>query len=326
MDRADDNRSLPLAHRRSRPARPGAAFPAGHQSRRARDRRSPRCRAPGRTHAGAAARHSDRRQGQHRHGGSHDDHRRVARARRLVSGAGCDGRAEAARRGCDPAREGQSQRMGEFPFGQGVERLERARRPVPQSVCARPQPGGLECRLRCSHLGEPCRGRHRHRDRRLDRFPLEQQRARRHQAHGRPRQSGRDHSDFAHAGHRRPDGAHGGRGGDPAGRHRRTRPARPRDAGRHRQGPSRLHAVPRSRGPRGSADRRGPPVLRVQPRRRRTDGRGARGDEGTGSGARRSGEAHARPRLRRRRAHGPALRVQGRARCLSPHRSWTERG
>ena len=96
--------------------------------------------------------------------------------------------AQAARGGRGHPRQDQSQRVGQLPIDALVERLERTRRADAQSVRARPQSVGLELGIGRRGRREPRRGRDRHRDRRIDRLAVEQQRARRHQADGRPRQ------------------------------------------------------------------------------------------------------------------------------------------
>ena len=77
--------------------------------------------------------------------------------------------------------------------------------------------------------GQPGRGGHRHRDRRLDRVPVERDRPGRHQADARPGQPRGHHPHRAQPGHGRAHGAHRARRGGPAGRADRHRPARRRD-------------------------------------------------------------------------------------------------
>src|ERR1043166_4647830 len=73
--------------------------------------------------------------------------------------------------------------------------------------------------------GEPVRGRHRDRDRRLHRVALDLLLDRGHQADARPREPGRRHPHPPQPGHRGSHGPHGRRRGDPAGRaHRRGSP------------------------------------------------------------------------------------------------------
>ena len=113
--------------------------------------------------------------------------------------------------------------VGELPFDALLERLERARRAVPQSLRARSQPLGLELRLGRRRRGQPVRDHRRDRDGRLDRVALEQLRSRRLQAHPRSRQPLRHHPDRPQPGHGRADDAHRGRRGDPPDRARGLR-------------------------------------------------------------------------------------------------------
>ena len=78
-------------------------------------------------------------------------------------------RQASARSGRRDPRQGEPVGVGELPFDPLLERLERARRAVPQSLRARPQPLGLELRLRRGRRGQPLRDHRRHRDGRLDR-------------------------------------------------------------------------------------------------------------------------------------------------------------
>ena len=135
-------------------------------------RRRARPGAQGRARARAAARRPGPDQGQHRHRRPDDDHRRLAGAGRRDRGAGRRVAARAARGGRGDPREGEPERVGELPLDPLVERLERARRAVPQPLRARPQPVRLELGLGRRGRRQPVRGRGRHRDRRLDRLPL----------------------------------------------------------------------------------------------------------------------------------------------------------
>ena len=74
--------------------------------------------------------------------------------------------------------------------------------------------------LRHRHRGELLGRQRRHRHRRLGDQPVERQHARRHPPDDRPHQPLRRDSDHRRSRHRRPDDAHGGRRGDPAGRAR----------------------------------------------------------------------------------------------------------
>ncbi len=213
-----------------------------------------------------AARHPDPAQGQHRHQRRDADHRRLARARRLPRAARCVHRRAAARGRRGDHRQGEPERVGEFPEHAQHQRLERARRAMSQSVCARPHHIGLELRLGRRRRRESVRRRHRHRDRRLDRRSVVALFDRGHQAHRRTRQPERHHPHRAQPGHRGSDGAHGHRRGDRAERDRRRGSARSRDRrgeGSYRAG---LHQVPRRERARGRAHRRAASaLLRLQP-------------------------------------------------------------
>ena len=100
--------------------------------------------------------------------------------------------------------QGEHERVGQHPLQPLLQRLERARRAVPQSVRARPEPLRLELGLGGGRVGQLRRRRGRHRDRRVDRLPRLGQRRGRHQAHRRPGEPGGHHPDLAHPGHRRP--------------------------------------------------------------------------------------------------------------------------
>ena len=103
------------------------------------------------------------------------------------------------------------------------QRLERPRRPDPQSLRARPQYQRLQLRLRRGHRRQPGDPGDRHRDRRLDRLAVLDLRHRRHQADPGPGQPQRHHPDRALAGHGRPDDPQRGRRRPAAGRDRRRR-------------------------------------------------------------------------------------------------------
>ena len=187
------------------------------------------------------------------------------------------GRAPARRRARDP-RQDQPQRVGQLPLHAFGQRLERARRPDPQSLRARPQPLRLEFRLGRGRRRQPVRRRGRHRDRRLDRLPVVDERHRRHQAD------------------RRPDRRRAASCPSPTAR---TPPARWRapcadaalllaamaDAARTRQ-PD-YTQIPRRRRPAGRPHRRGAQILRHHRRRRPPDGELPRRDEAPGRRARR---------------------------------------
>ena len=69
-------------------------------------------------------------------------------------------------------RQDQPLRVGQLPLHPLDQRLEQPRRPVPQPLRARPQPVGLQLRLRRGGRRQPRRRRRGLRDRRLDRLPL----------------------------------------------------------------------------------------------------------------------------------------------------------
>ena len=158
------------------------------------------------------------------------------------------------------------QRVGQLPLDALVERLERARRPVPQPLRARPQPLRLELRAR-ARPSRPtsCAVGGRHRDRRLDRLPVV--------GHAASSASSR-RSAWSAA----PASSPSRTARTPPGRWRAPSPTRrsllgalagvdPRDAataasrGRAR---GRLHAVPRRRRPARRAHRRRAQALRLQ--------------------------------------------------------------
>ena len=175
--------------------------------------RSPRARrrAEGRQGARAAPRDPRPHQGQRRDGRQDADDGGLARPRRRDPRGGRAHRQAPARRGRRDPRQDEPLGVGELPLDAFPERLERARRAVPQSLRARPGPVRLELRLGRRGGGEPLRGHGRHRDRRLDRVALQQLRARGLQADARPRVAHRHHPDRPLAGHGRTDDAHGGR-------------------------------------------------------------------------------------------------------------------
>ena len=142
--------------------------------------------------------------------------------------------------------------MGEHPLEQFDLRLERGRRPGPQSLCAQPQSVRLvELGQRGGGGGGHGAGGDRHRDRRLDHLPRRDQRHRRLQAHGRPGQPHPCRADQPQPGHAGADDAECARRRARAHRHRRHRPrrsghrrGRPRGASimRPRSGPTRCAA------------------------------------------------------------------------------------
>ncbi len=206
----------------------GAAGNHRDQPRGPRDRRPARCRTQGRQGPRPAARHPRRAQGQHRHARSDDHHRGLAGAGGLDSPAGLVRRAEAARSRSDPAGEGQHERVGLLARHECLERMERARRPVPQSLCPGSHALRIELRLRVRGFRQSRRGHHRHRDGRVDHLPLLDQRHRRAQADGGPVEPRRHHPDLALTGLRGTDDPHGARRRHPPRRRLRRGPPRSR--------------------------------------------------------------------------------------------------
>ena len=179
-----------------------------------RDRDQPRCARHRRSldaerrRAGArsAAWHPDPREGQHRHGRQHGDDRGLARARRRIVrrampslSSGCARRArhlgktnlsEWANFRSTHDSSGWSGRGGQTRNPYALDRT----------------PSGSSSGSAVAVAASPgCRGRHR--DRRLDHVASAAC-ARRDQAHARPGEPQRHHSDRAHAGHRWTDGPH----------------------------------------------------------------------------------------------------------------------
>ena len=130
----------------------------------------------------AAARHSDPRQGQHRHRRQHADDGRLARARQQQSAGRRADRQPAARGGGGDPRQDEPVGVGELPRLRAVQRLERPRRVHPESLPARLRSLRLQLGVRGRAGGEPLRGIGRHRDRRIDRLPVGQQPGRRTEA------------------------------------------------------------------------------------------------------------------------------------------------
>src|SRR6266699_1974060 len=147
-----------------------------------------------------------------------------------------------------------------------VQRLERARRSVPQSLRARPDAIGVELRLGCRRVGEPLRGGNWNGDRRLDRLAVHVLRYRRDQADARSGEPDRRDSNSPQSGHGRPHGTDGGGRGDPAGRAYGGRPARRGERRERRPLADRVRECARPRRLEGRAPRRVPlPVYGVQP-------------------------------------------------------------
>ena len=218
------HREVSRPHRGARPQGPGAARGPRDQPGRARDRRCARRGAQGRKGARPAARHPDPDQGQHRHRRPDDDHGRLAGAGGLDSGRDAFVAARLRDGGAVLLGKTNLSEWANFRSTHSSQRLERPRRPVPQPLRARPQP--LRARAparRAAVAASLLRGRGRHRDRRLDRLPVDNVRPGRDQADARPGQPRRHHPDRPQPGHRRPDGAHGRRCGGPARGDRRRR-------------------------------------------------------------------------------------------------------
>ncbi len=121
------------------------------------DKRGPALR----TGARAAPRDPGSLEGQHRDLRSHDDDGGIARARGLHSLRRRLRREDAPRIGRGPPRQDEPLGMGELPLDALLLRLERTRRAVPQSLCARPQRLRIELRLGRRRGGKPVRGRRR---------------------------------------------------------------------------------------------------------------------------------------------------------------------
>ena len=113
--------------------------------------------------ARAAARHPDPHQGQHRHRRPDADHRRLARPRRRRARPR-DAFVAARLRAAGAVILGKTNlsEWANFRSHPLVQRLERARRPVPQPLRARPQPLGLQLGLRRRGRRQPLRRRRRH--------------------------------------------------------------------------------------------------------------------------------------------------------------------
>ena len=287
-----------------RPQGAGAARGPRDQPRRPRDRRPARRRAQGRQSARSAPRNPGPAEGQHRDrrpdehdGGIAGAPRGYALGRRLP-------RREAARGGRRHPRQDQPLRVGQLPLDAFLERLERPRRAVPQSLRARPQPVGIELRFRRRGRREPVRDRRGQRDRRLDRVAVEQLRPRGSQADAGPRLAERNRADLPQPGHRRPDGEERDRRGDPADGARRLRSGGSGDEGSFRPGPGRLRGRARA-GPERTRRRahRGAPqeALRAEPGRGRAGRGGALRPPEARRGHRRPGR-HRHARRDRRRA------------------------
>ena len=153
------------------------------------------------------------------------DDRRLARAgERPAAARRLRRRTPARRRRRDPGQD-QPERVGQLPLDQLDERLERARRAVRNPYVLDRNPCGSSSGTGAAIAANLAAVARRHRDRRLDRLSGLGERARRHQADGRP---GQPHGIIPIAPARTPpaDGAHGGRRRRPARGDGRRRSAR----------------------------------------------------------------------------------------------------
>ena len=169
-------RSTPRSARSSRPTPTRSRSPTRSTPSDARAR--PR----------AAPRHPGPPQGQRRHRRPDDDHGRLARARGLDAAARRARRRAAARGRRGDPRQGQPLRVGELPLDALVSgwsaRGGQCRNPyaLDRNPCGSSSGSGVAVSANL------VRARGRHRDRRLDRLPVHEQRRRRDQADGRPRE------------------------------------------------------------------------------------------------------------------------------------------
>ena len=248
--RTDDGAVDNAAVHRSNPGTgshgPDTSRSTRDKPRRIVDCRRSRSRAEGRQSARTPARNSDSDQGQHRHRRPDDDDGRVVRSRRIDRAPGRHHRGQASCGRRHPARQDESQRMGEFPVDALIERLERTRRAGEEPVRARSKPVRLELGDRGRGLREHVRCWDRNRDGRLDRVPVVGKRNRGNQADARPGESRGNHPDRAQSGHRRSDDAHCARRRHPARRFGRSGSARSRDIIERHAWSNRLHEVSRS--------------------------------------------------------------------------------
>ena len=186
------------------------------QSRREIDRAATRPRAQARTRARPAARNPRAREGQHRDGRRDGDHRRIARARRKPRACRRSDRAPVAcRRRGDP-RQGEPVGMGQLPRLRAVQRLVGARRFHARSLSAQRRSVRLELGVGRRGGGRAVQRRRGHRDRRVGRVPVGQQRDRRPQTDARCAVGRRHHPDCSQPGHCRTDGPPRRRRRDPA--------------------------------------------------------------------------------------------------------------
>ena len=286
------------------------------QSEGARRSRPPRSGAQGRQDPRAAARHSDRAQGQHPHH-RHPHHRRRDRVRGSDAAVRRDADEEPARRRRDDHRQDHVDRARQLRRQRHAGQLQRRRRiraePVrsaPRSAAghrrrtARAEHRRLELRHR--HRRELLGGERRHRDVGIDPEPVEPEHAGRHQADRRTHQPLRRDSDHRRSGHRRADGQDGDRCGDPVRRARRrvARSERPGDQDLPGAAESRLHAVPQARRAEGRAHRHPARELLRPHHAARRQGAARRPQRGAGQvDGRRHRGAQERGRDRRRCRH-----------------------
>ena len=148
---ADDGVS---SGRRPRPSRADTARGLRGQPRRGGAGRAVRSGAGGWPRSRAAARDPDPPEGQHRHRGSDDHHRRIHGPSRLDAATGRIPRDEAARRGCRVARQDQHERVGRLEIVRPRDdRMEWARmgrgprRAVPKPVRAGPLTRRVQLRI-----------------------------------------------------------------------------------------------------------------------------------------------------------------------------------
>ena len=184
--------------------------------------------------------------------------------------AGCLHRLPAARGGRGDPGEGEPVGVGELPVDPLEQRLVVSRRAGQQPVRARQEPVRVELGVGGRRVGRAGAAGGGHRDRRLDRLPVERLRRGRRQADGRPGEPDRDRAAVPGPGHRGADGQVGRRRGRDAVRARRRRPGRSRRlrAGRLTLPPTTpsFSTRPRSTA-RGSASGGAPPPGRTPPRR-----------------------------------------------------------
>ena len=201
-ERDGDHAALPGSDRRAE-----SAARRGDRDESRGDSHRPRagCGAQPGSRARAAAWHPRADQGQHRHQRLDADDGGVARAGRLAGSARCADRRGAPHGRRDHPRQGEPQRVGEFPRLPLDQRLERSRRHSRATRTTSPWIPPGHPRGRPSPLRPTYRDRGRHGDGRVDHLPGCRERDRRPQADARPRVAGGHHPDRPLAGHRGPD-------------------------------------------------------------------------------------------------------------------------